>query len=121
MKLGCLVPKGADSSQCIMPTVWKTETAWDRARGLLARPPLEWGQALWIEPCSSVHTLGMAYALDLVFLDAQGVVKKLVRDVKPLRVAAARGAKVTLEMRSGQLDRLALRLGDAVAWSPVYE
>jgi hypothetical protein len=117
MKLGRLVPKDADSSQCIMPTVWKTENAWDRARGLLARPALDWGQALWIEPCNNVHTLGMAYALDLAFLDAHGVIKKLVRDVKPLRMAAARGAKVTLEMRSGQLDRLMLQLGDSVAWS----
>ena len=118
MKLGCLVATGANSSLCIMPAVWKTESAWDRARGLLGRPALEWGQALWIEPCNNVHTLGMAYALDLAFLDARGIIKKLVRDVKPLRVAAARGAQVTLEMRSGQLDRLALKLGDMVAWSP---
>ena len=117
MKLGCLVHKDADSSQCIMSVVWKTETAWDRARGLLARPPLEWGQALWIEPCSNVHTVGMTYALDLAFLDAHGVIKKLVRNVKPLRIAAALGARVTLEMRSGQLDRLALKLGDSVTWS----
>jgi uncharacterized membrane protein (UPF0127 family) len=117
MKLGCLVAKGIEASQRIMPTVWKTETAWDRARGLLARPPLEWGQALWIEPCNNVHTVGMTYALDLAFLDAHGVIKKMVRDVKPLRAAAARGAKVTLEMRSGQLDRLALKVGDAVVWS----
>ena len=117
MKLGCLVPKGGDSAQLIMPTVWKAETAWDRARGLLARPPLEWGQALWIEPCNNVHTVGMGYALDLAFLDAHGVIKKMVRDVKPLRMAAARGVKVTLEMRSGQLDRLALKLGDTVEWS----
>lgn len=117
MKLGYLVAKGIETSEPIMPTVWKTETAWDRARGLLARPPLEWGQALWIEPCNNVHTMGMTYALDLAFLDAHGIIKKMVRDVKPLRMAAARGAKVTLEMRSGQLDRLALKLGDAVVWS----
>jgi uncharacterized membrane protein (UPF0127 family) len=117
MKLGCLVAKGIETSEPIMPTVWKTETAWDRARGLLARAPLERGQALWIEPCNNVHTVGMTYALDLAFLDAHGVIKKMVRDVKPLRVAAARGAKVTLEMRSGELDRLALKLGDAVVWS----
>jgi uncharacterized membrane protein (UPF0127 family) len=118
MRLGSLVFADPASSPYLMPAVWKTESAWDRARGLLARAPLEWDQGLWIEPCNNVHTVGMVYALDLAFLDAYGVVVKLVRNVKPLRIALAWGARATLEMRSGQLDRMALKVGDAVTWRP---
>ncbi len=118
MKLGSLVQSDSAKLLQVLPSVWKTDGAWERARGLLGRPALEWGQALWIEPCSNVHTFGMRFALDLAFLDALGVVKKLVRDVQPLRISGSWGAQITLEMRSGQLDRMALRVGDTLAWQP---
>ncbi len=40
-----------------------------RARGLLGGPPLELDEALLIAPCSSIHTFGMRYPIDVVFLD----------------------------------------------------
>ena len=100
----------------IVPTVWKTSNAWERLRGLLGRPMLGAGQALLIDPCPSVHTLGMAYSLDLVFLDARYRVLKVVEKLPPSRWASAAGARATLELAPGTLDAVMLKVGDRLQW-----
>lgn len=70
-------------------------TPWERLRGLLGR-----GNAalpVVLEPCSSVHTLGMGYALDLVFLGSDGVVLASERGVPPGKVRWKHGSMAVLE------------------------
>ena len=52
-----------------------------RARGLLGRAPLAADEALLIRPCSSIHTFGMRFAIDVVFIDAlpKSTVGKILR------------------------------------------
>lgn len=89
-------------------------TWWQRAVGLLATPALHRGQGLWIAPCGSVHTVGMRYPIDVVFVDASGTVRKLVRRLRPFRGAWCWGAHATLELRAGAIDELGLVRGDTV-------
>ena len=78
-----------------------------RARGLLGRAPLAADEALLIRPCSSIHTFGMRFALDLVFLDARGRVVKRARGVPPGRIRwGGRRARATLEAQAGWLPDL---------------
>src|SRR5215210_470475 len=60
-------------------------SSWRRMRGLLGRPPLAAGEGLLIVPCQGVHTMGMAYPIDVVHLDRDGVVRKVLRAIKPWR------------------------------------
>ena len=97
---------------------WRIRVAqgwWRRAVGLLATAQLDDPRGLWISPCNSVHTIGMRYAIDIVFLDDAGRVTKLVRRLKPFRAAACRGARSTLELRAGAIDELSFKAGDVVA------
>ena len=105
----CLVPP-------LVPMVLKTTNAWDRMRGLLGRPPLDSGQGLLIDPCPSVHTLGMSYPIDLVFLDPHYRVLKLMSRLPPLRWAGCSGARATLELAPGALDAMALTTGELLQW-----
>lgn len=63
---------------------------YERARGLLWRDPLRAseGEALLIRDCNSVHTLFMKYTIDLIFLDRQGTITSIRRQLKPWRAAA---------------------------------
>ena len=54
-----------------------------RLRGLLGRDGLESGDGLVIEPCTSIHMWGMRFALDVVHLDKQGKVLRLLPNIKP--------------------------------------
>ena len=56
--------------------------------------------ALLLPRCSSVHTFGMRFALDVTFLDAQGNPLRIVRHVQPWRFVRHRGAAAVLERRA---------------------
>lgn len=100
----------------LIPTVWLAETAPERMQGLLGRPQLSSEEAMLIRPCRLIHTVGMQYALDIVFLDASNRIRKLTRSLKPRRMAGCVMASQTLELRAGMLDRLNLALGDQIEW-----
>lgn len=75
------------------------------ARGLRARlVGLAWteraaaGEGLLIPRCSSVHTFGMRFALDLHFLDREGCVVAVRLAVPPKRFAFCGGASAVLEL-----------------------
>ncbi|RZI88865.1 MAG: DUF192 domain-containing protein [Variovorax sp.] len=87
------------------------ERGWDRTRGLLGRPQLVGSQGLLITRCSSVHTVGMRYPIDVVFLDRDGGIARIVENLRPMRMAMCLGAANVLEMAAGQAKRLALRPG----------
>ena len=93
-----------------------------RALGLLVGKPLGGGEGLLIAPCSSIHTFGMRYAIDVVFLDRRGCVLRVCAAVGAARMRIARHARGVLELRAGtaaghglvtgvQLPELALALG----------
>lgn len=73
-----------------------------RLRGLSRLERSEAGPGLLIPRCSSVHTFGMRFALDLYFLDREGRVISVRRSVPPCRVVWQRGAAAVLEIASPQ-------------------
>lgn len=93
-----------DSAGTTLARVAIAETAAERMRGLLGRPPLAPGQALLLQPCGSIHTFGMGYALDVVFLDSDGCACRVVRNVSPCRLAfGGLRARTALEFAAGWL------------------
>ncbi|MFL5894023.1 MAG: DUF192 domain-containing protein [Thermoleophilaceae bacterium] len=56
--------------------------------------------ALLIPRCSSVHTLGMRFALDLIWFDADGAIARVDIAVPPRRIRTCRGAAAVLEVPS---------------------
>jgi uncharacterized protein len=71
-----------------------------RVLGLAGRADLPAGTALHLRRCRSVHTFGMRFPLDLVWLDGTGAVVRVDRDVPSCRVRTCRAARSVLEMRA---------------------
>lgn len=86
---------------------------WQRAIGLLGRRALAADEALLIRPCSSIHTFGMRFAIDVVFLDRAGVVLALHPALPPWRTARCRGAQAVLELAAGGAARAGICCGQA--------
>ena len=59
---------------------------WTRFVGLQFRRTLPPNAGLLIAPCSSVHTFGVRFAIDVAFIDASGVVVEVRESLKPCRV-----------------------------------
>jgi uncharacterized membrane protein (UPF0127 family) len=85
-----------------------------RMFGLLWRRPLAAGEALWLNPCASVHTLGMRYPIDVVFLDRDGAVVETKTALAPRRMAGARRARSVLELPANQIGDLGIAPGKRV-------
>jgi len=83
-----------------------------RRKGLLGRDGLPAGEGLWIVPCEAVHTFGMRFAIDLVYLDRHMRVKKVKSNVPPWRLSACLSAHSVLELASGTVSRTQTKPGD---------
>jgi uncharacterized protein len=83
-----------------------------RRRGLarLGSDALPAGHGLAFERCRSVHTIGMRFALDLVWIDAAGVVVRLDKGVGPRRVRTCLAARGVIETAAGEGERFAAAL-----------
>jgi uncharacterized membrane protein (UPF0127 family) len=82
-----------------------------RALGLLVGAPLEPAEGLLISPCSSIHTIGMRYPIDVVFVDREARVLRVCPEVRAGRMRFAAGARGVLELRSGIAARHRLAPG----------
>jgi uncharacterized membrane protein (UPF0127 family) len=69
-----------------------------RLLGLAGLPRERAGAGLLLPCCRSIHTVGMRFALDVVFLDDAGTVLRVEADVPPMRVVADRAARAVLEL-----------------------
>ena len=87
-------------------------------KGLLGCDGLGSGEALLIERCGSVHTVGMRFAIDLVFTDRQWRVVRVVRRVPPGRWMVWGGwrASRVYEAAADALDCAGLRIGEDLRW-----
>ncbi len=80
------------------------DTFWDRFRGLIGSDPPPRGEGLLIRPCNSIHMFFMRFAIDVIFLDGELNVVKLIRDLSPGRIVnAVPGATQVVEVTAGSL------------------
>jgi uncharacterized protein len=93
-------------------------TAVSRARGLLGRRELPGGEGLLLRPASSIHTLFMRFPIDVVFLDRDLAVRKVVPEVRPWRLAFGLGSRAVLELPAGECARRGIAQGDRLVAGP---
>ncbi len=91
------------SGVCVA-TVMRANGFWARNVGVLGRAALPIGTGLWLPGVASVHTVGMRFALDLLFLDGDFRAMRLCPGTPPGRwLRRAGGARHTLELGAGTL------------------
>jgi hypothetical protein len=95
------------------------DTVPTRMRGLLGRDGIDRGDGLLIKPTNSVHMFFMRFPIDVVFLDRELVVRKIVEALAPWRLAGCRGAKAALELPAGEAARRGVTLGERLVLEPV--
>jgi uncharacterized membrane protein (UPF0127 family) len=97
------------SGACLAMRVRVANTVVSRFIGLLARKELAHDEGLLLVRGGTVHTFGMRFAIDLVFLDREMRVEAFSRDVRPWRISLAppRTAFV-LELPAGRIGSIKL-------------
>lgn len=77
------------------------DTEHKRMRGLLDKVSLAPGEALFIPNCGSIHTVGMRFPIDVLYLDHQGKVVGWRRQLMPGSREIESNAHSVLELPSG--------------------
>jgi len=90
------------------------ESRIERGRGLLMRRCPDQRTAYLLRNCSAVHTMGMSYAIDIIFCDARGRILRIVRGLRPFRIARHSGAALVWEMAGGMAERWGWQVGDEI-------
>src|SRR5262249_15313180 len=89
-----------------------------RRRGLLKRTALDAGEGLWIFPTQAIHTFGMQFAIDVVFLDSSLFVKRVYPSLPPWRLTRfVWGSQSVLELPGGSLAGTGTKVGDQLQFS----
>lgn len=92
---------------------------WSRMVGLLGKKGLADGAGLVLEPCASIHTFFMRFAIDVIYLDKEATVLKVVPCLKPFRFSGVlRHGHYTVELPVGTIERSGTSPGDRLAIAP---
>lgn len=82
-----------------------------RLRGLLGTRALSPGSSLLIAPCAAIHTFGMRFSIDVVFLDRRGRIIRIDTAVAPWRMRWCWRANAVIEMSAGWAGAIGLQPG----------
>jgi uncharacterized membrane protein (UPF0127 family) len=103
------------SDEELAARVTVADSFFSRLRGLLGAGSLPHGEGLWIVPCKGVHTFGMRFPIDVIFLDSEQRVVAAVSGLLPNRVTPFyRHAVSVLELPAGTLDGVPLATGERI-------
>lgn len=84
-----------------------------RLLGLLGTASPDPQKAFYLIPCAGVHTFGMKYPLDVVFLDGQGRVVQLFQNLSPNKITKIiPAAKSALELSPDTIKANEIQIGD---------
>lgn len=107
--------KNALNSQILFENLVQADSFVSRAVGLLGKKGLHQEEAMYFERCNAIHTFFMKFAIDCVFVDNKGKVRKIYYDVKPWRFAGpVWGATAVIEMAAGMARIKNLNVGDTI-------
>lgn len=119
MRAGPFVVRNRTRGATLASDVQLADTPRARRIGLLRHDRLNPGQGLWIYPTQAIHTFGMQFPIDVVFLDRRMRVKRIYHELAPFRLTSlVWTAESVLELPSGSLASTKTAVGDELQISP---
>ena len=104
--------KGAPSSAPFLE-ILIADTFITRFAGLMFRKKLPASTGLFLAPCNSVHMCFMRFAIDVVYLDKEYTIIKVVKHLRPwIGMSFCNHAWAVLEMVAGEAERCGCKEGE---------
>jgi uncharacterized membrane protein (UPF0127 family) len=76
------------SSQCFLNLGVKVaDTSLARLRGLLGKVRLRSDEGLWMVPSRGLHTIGLMFPIDVIYLDSNFCIVHLIENLGPFRIS----------------------------------
>lgn len=102
----------------IAEEAFEARTLWSRLIGLIGRRSLRAGSALVIPRCNQVHTFGMGFPIDVLFVNSDNIILA-GESLRPWRISKRHpGAVKVIELPAGTISALDITPGDRLDLSP---
>jgi uncharacterized membrane protein (UPF0127 family) len=102
----------ADTGRIVVAHLEIADNLWKQTVGLLGKARLEPEYGLWLEPCNGIHTFGMRFPIDVLFLDREGRTLRVVSHLRSWRICGpVRKARTVVELPAGTIQARALQVG----------
>lgn len=91
------------------------DTPWGRLRGLIGRLRINLGEGVWLVPSRGIHTIGMLFPIDVIYLDGNYQVVHMVEHLRPFRMSPiCRKSSSLLELPAHTIYASQTKLGDTL-------
>ena len=91
------------------------DSFFSRLAGLMFRKPLPAATGLLLAPCNSVHMCFMRFAIDVVYVDKEYTILKVVKNLRPwIGLSMCNKAWATLELAAGEAEWCGLEVGKKI-------
>ena len=111
MKIQKMYKRGAPQGAPFLKTMI-ADNFFLRLRGLMGRKRLPEGTGLLLAPCDSVHMCFMCFPIDVVYLNKEFTILKVVKYLRPWTgLSMCRGAWAALELNAGEAERFGCEIG----------
>lgn len=89
------------------------DTPLARLRGLLGKMKLRSDEGIWVVPSRGIHTIGLMFPVDVIYLDSALNVVHVIESLGPLRIAPLRlQCASVLELPAGSIFGSGTQVGD---------
>jgi uncharacterized protein len=97
----------------IAENIQKADSFIKKMVGLLNRNDLSFDEGLVLEKCNSIHSVGMKFDFDAIYLDNDNKVVRLIENIKPNRIMPIIfKAQKVLETDAGFIQKNNIQIGD---------
>ena len=101
-------------------SISKAVTFFQRTRGLLGRKKIKEGEGLYIPECRSIHTFFMRFTIDVVFINHDNRITRVVPGLVPFRIAfGPQNTAGVLELPAGTIKDNRCVAGDEIFFIPI--
>ena len=103
----------ATRNSCLGEQIGVADSSLLRMRGLLGKDSLARGCGLFIVPSQAIHTIGMAFPIDVVFVDKKYNVVGMREAVRPFRMTRVYWKALgVVELPAGTIQSTRTQVGD---------
>lgn len=102
----------AETDRIVVDRLEMADTLWKQSAGLLGRKSMDPDTGLWLEPCNAIHTFGMQFPIDVLFLDRNGMLLRAVSHLRSWRIAGPIWkARTVVELPAGTIQAQRIQTG----------
>ncbi len=102
----------------ILSRLYVADSLFKRCKGLLGRKFIGRDEGLLIPKCNAIHTIGMRFPIDVVFLDEKGKIVHIKHSfpMGKIMFVPIWPARFVVEMFSGRCKEVNLQVGEVLLW-----